>query len=108
MAETSEGKVRENSLIFLPFFFVSPFPIPDFIFDLSADEKRVLLHARTKGVIKNADCRAVVPLDTLSMSTLLKRLRNKGILVQQGKGSATCYSIAPEYSDIESKESKSN
>ena len=77
-------------------------------FDLPADEKRVLLHARTKEVIKNADCRAVVPLDTLSMSTLLKRLRNKGILVQQGKGSATCYSIAPEYSDIESKESKSN
>lgn len=77
-------------------------------FDLSADEKRVLLHARTKGIIKNADCRAVVPLDTLAMSTLLKRLRNKGILVQQGKGSATCYSIAPEYSDSESGESKSN
>lgn len=77
-------------------------------FDLSADEKRVLLHARTKEVIKNADCRAVVPLDTLAMSTLLKRLRNKGILVQQGKGSATCYSIAPKYSDTESDESKSN
>ena len=29
-------------------------------------------------------------------------------LVQQGKGSATCYSIAPEYSDTDSKESKSN
>ena len=77
-------------------------------FDLSADEKRVLLHARTKEVIKNADCRAVVPLDTLAMSTLLKRLRNKGILVLQGKGSATCYSIAPKYSYTESEESKHN
>ncbi len=58
---------------------------------LSADEAKALVVVREAGAIDNAAYRALNKVDTLSASAALRRLRDAGLLVQKGRGSATYY-----------------
>ena len=58
---------------------------------LSADEAKALIVVREAGAIDNANYRALNKVDTLSASAALRRLRDAGLLVQKGRGSATYY-----------------
>ncbi len=49
---------------------------------------------RKVGSINNLIYRVTNDVDTLTASQQLRRLRDAGLLEQQGKGSATCYTIA--------------
>ncbi len=60
--------------------------------NLSADEARVLIHAREIGSVNNAICRDYTGLDTLAASGMLRRLRDLGLLRQHSHASATYYS----------------
>ncbi|MEZ4469858.1 MAG: ATP-binding protein [bacterium] len=60
-------------------------------FDLSPAEFRALLEARQSGQVDNARMRAVMGLDTLGASKLLRGLRDRGLLRDQGRGVATYY-----------------
>jgi len=59
--------------------------------NLSADEARILIHAREIGSVNNAICRDYTGLDTLAASGTLRRLRDLGLLVQHSHASATYY-----------------
>jgi ATP-dependent DNA helicase RecG len=59
--------------------------------NLSADEARILIHAREIGSVNNAICRDYTGLDTLAASGTLRRLRDLGLLVQHAHASATYY-----------------
>ncbi|MFM2045689.1 MAG: hypothetical protein RLY86_4265 [Pseudomonadota bacterium] len=59
--------------------------------DLSADDIRALIFAREKGAVTNADLRDLTHLDTLAASLCLRRLRDRGLLDQRERGSATYY-----------------
>ena len=59
--------------------------------NLSADEARILIHAREVGSVSNAICRDYTGLDTLAASGMLRRLRDLGLLVQHSHASATYY-----------------
>ncbi len=59
--------------------------------NLTDDEARALIFVREAGRINNADYRNITQLDTLTVSSRLRRLRDAGLLFQQGKGSATYY-----------------
>ena len=58
---------------------------------LSEGEARVLIVAREAGAMDNATWRDINRVDTLTASQGLKRLRDAGLLEQQGRGSATWY-----------------
>ncbi|WP_313311425.1 ATP-binding protein [Pulveribacter sp.] len=58
---------------------------------LSDEEARALVVAREAGAIDNATYRALNKVDTLTASSALGRLRDAGLLSQQGRGSATWY-----------------
>ena len=58
---------------------------------LSPDEAKALIVVREAGAIDNAAYRALSKVDTLTASAALRRLRDAGLLVQKGKGSATYY-----------------
>jgi ATP-dependent DNA helicase RecG len=58
---------------------------------LSPDEAKALIVVREAGAIDNAAYRALNKVDTLSASAALRRLRDGGLLVQKGRGSATYY-----------------
>ncbi|MDO5624775.1 MAG: ATP-binding protein [Pseudomonadota bacterium] len=58
---------------------------------LGNEEARALVVAREAGGIDNATYRALNKVDTLTASNALRRLRDAGLLSQQGKGSATWY-----------------
>ncbi|MDD4314478.1 MAG: hypothetical protein PHT97_13360 [Methanoculleus sp.] len=57
--------------------------------NLSADEARILIHAREIGSVNNVICRNYTGLDTLAASGMLRRLRDPGLLVQHSHASAT-------------------
>ncbi|WP_332450101.1 ATP-binding protein [Methanoculleus sp.] len=59
--------------------------------NLSADEARILIHAREIGSVSNAICRDYTGIDTLAASGMLRRLRDLGLLVQHSHASATYY-----------------
>jgi len=59
--------------------------------NLSADEARILIHAREIGSVNNAICRDYTGLDTLAASGMLRRLRDQGLLGQHSHASATYY-----------------
>ncbi|KQY00267.1 transcriptional regulator [Massilia sp. Root133] len=61
---------------------------------LSSDEAKALIVVREAGAIDNANFRALTKVDTLTASTALRRLRDAGLLVQKGRGSATYYVAA--------------
>jgi len=58
---------------------------------LSDEEARALVVVREAGLIDNATYRSLNKVDTLAASTALRRLRDIGLLAQQGRGSATRY-----------------
>lgn len=58
---------------------------------LSADEAKALIYARETGSVDNAACRSFSDLDTLQASLLLRRLRDRGVLVKQSGGNRTHY-----------------
>jgi ATP-dependent DNA helicase RecG len=62
---------------------------------LSNNEARALIVLREIGVIDNFIYRSINCVDPLDASQHLKRLRDNGILEQQGKGSATHYTLHP-------------
>ncbi|KGM42118.1 ATP-dependent DNA helicase RecG [Aquabacterium sp. NJ1] len=62
----------------------------------SADEAKVLIYARETGAVDNTACRDVCGLDTLTASRVLRRLRDRRLLVKQDSGSRTYYVLATE------------
>jgi ATP-dependent DNA helicase RecG len=58
---------------------------------LTADEARILIHARELGFVNNSFCRYYTRLDTLAASGILRKLRDLGLLEQHSRGSATYY-----------------
>lgn len=58
---------------------------------LSPDEAKALVVVREAGAIDNANYRALNKVDTLAASAALRRLRDAGLLLQKGRGSATYY-----------------
>ena len=58
---------------------------------LSDQDARALIVAREAGAIDNATYRALNKVDTLAASAALRRLRDAGLLSQQGRGAATWY-----------------
>jgi len=58
---------------------------------LSSDEAKALIVVREAGAIDNANFRALTKVDTLTASAALRRLRDAGLLLQKGRGSATYY-----------------
>ncbi|MEQ1437998.1 ATP-binding protein [Fontimonas sp. SYSU GA230001] len=58
---------------------------------LSEADARALVVAREVGVLDNATYREINHVDTLTASQALRRLRDAGLLDQQGRGSATWY-----------------
>lgn len=60
---------------------------------ISGDEAKALIYARETGVVDNTACRDFSGLDTLQASSLLRRLRDRGLLEKQGAGSRTYYTL---------------
>jgi ATP-dependent DNA helicase RecG len=60
---------------------------------LSADEAKILIYARETGAVDNTACRDFSELDTLTASVVLRRLRDRELLVKQGSGSRTYYTL---------------
>ena len=58
---------------------------------LSSDDAKALIVVREAGAIDNATYRALNKVDALAASAALRRLRDTGLLVQKGRGSATYY-----------------
>lgn len=60
---------------------------------LSGDEAKILLYARETGAVNNTACRDFSGLDTLNASAVLRRLRDRGLLIKQGAGNRTYYTL---------------
>jgi ATP-dependent DNA helicase RecG len=67
---------------------------------LSAEEAKVLIYARETDAVDNAACRDFCGLDTLAASLVLRRLRDRGLLLKQGSGSRTYYVLNVKGSGI--------
>jgi ATP-dependent DNA helicase RecG len=61
--------------------------------NLSEDEAFALIYTKEVGFISNAIYRNINHVDSLTASSHLCRLRDVGLLVQDGKGSATSYRL---------------
>ena len=61
--------------------------------DWAADEAKALIYARETGLVDNMACRDFSGLDTLQASSLLRRLRDRGLLEKQGAGNRTHYTL---------------
>jgi ATP-dependent DNA helicase RecG len=59
--------------------------------DLCSEEARALVYGREIGAVDNATYRHLNRVDVLNASTHLRRLRDRGLLEQKGKGSETYY-----------------
>lgn len=59
--------------------------------DLCPEEARALVYAREIGAVDNATYRHLNRVDVLNASTHLRRLRDRTLLEQKGKGSETYY-----------------
>ena len=59
--------------------------------ELSDEEARALVFVREAGAITNAAYRMINRVDVLNASTHLRRLRDRGLLRQRGKGAETYY-----------------
>lgn len=58
---------------------------------LSEDEAKALIVVREAGAIDNATYRELNKVEVLAASQALRRLRDSGLLIQKGRGSATYY-----------------
>lgn len=68
---------------------------------LTGEEAKALIYARETGVVDNTACRDFSGLDTLQASSLLRRLRDRGLLEKQGAGSRTHYILASPRDDLD-------
>lgn len=59
--------------------------------DYSQQEALILAYARATGAVDNAACRDISGMDILNASRMLRRLRDRGLLVKQGSGNRTWY-----------------
>jgi len=59
--------------------------------ELNDEEARALIYAREMGAVDNATYRHLNRVDVLNASQHLRRLRDRGLLAQKGKGSETYY-----------------
>ena len=66
-------------------------------YGLSNDEAKALVILRQVGMINNLIYRLTNDVDTLNASHHLRRLRDAGLLEQEGKGSATYYTLNPQF-----------
>jgi len=73
-------------------------------YGLSNDEAKTLVVLRQVGMINNLIYRVTNNFDTLTASHHLRRLRDSGLLVQQGKGSATYYILNSQFLSTEKSE----
>lgn len=64
---------------------------------LSDEDARALVFVRETGAIDNAAYRDINQVDALNASLHLRRLRDRGLLEQKGKGSATFYVPSPQF-----------
>ncbi len=62
--------------------------------ELSEEEFRALLHAHRNERIDNANLRALIGLDTLGASQVLRRLRDRGLLELHAAGAQSHYTLA--------------
>ncbi len=62
---------------------------------LNDNDAKALIVVREAGAIDNATYRELGKVDTLTASSALRRLRDAGLLAQQGRGSATYYVPTP-------------
>ncbi|MDR1275271.1 MAG: putative DNA binding domain-containing protein [Candidatus Accumulibacter sp.] len=67
---------------------------------LSAEEAKVLIYARETDAVDNAACRVFCGLDTMAASLVLRRLRDRGLLLKQGSGSRTYYVLNDKNREI--------
>ena len=65
--------------------------------DLSPHERIVLVHVRDGGTVNNEAVRKMTGLDSLSASTLLRRLCALDLLSKEGGGTATFYLPTPRF-----------
>ncbi|HJV81605.1 phage integrase central domain-containing protein [Noviherbaspirillum sp.] len=68
---------------------------------LSGDEAKALIYARETGAVDNTACRDFSGLDTLQASSLLRRLRDRGLLEKQGAGSRTYYTLSSPQTSVD-------
>ncbi|MDH6061429.1 putative DNA binding domain-containing protein [Chrysosporum bergii ANA360D] len=73
-------------------------------YGLSNDEAKALVVLRQMGMINNLIYRKSNDCDTLTASDHLRRLRDSGLLVQERKGSATYYTLNPQFLSTEKSE----
>ncbi|MFM6119408.1 MAG: ATP-binding protein, partial [Sphaerospermopsis kisseleviana] len=73
-------------------------------YGLSNDEAKALVVLRKMGMINNLIYRVTNDVDTLTASKDLRRLRDAGLIEQQGKGSATYYILNPQFLSTEKSE----
>lgn len=59
--------------------------------NITDDEAKLLVFSREKGTINNAEGRDLTGLDTLTVSSRLRRLRDLGLIQTHNRGSATFY-----------------
>ncbi len=59
--------------------------------NITDDEAKLLVFTREKGTINNAEGRDLTGLDTLTVSSRLRRLRDVGLIQSHNRGSATFY-----------------
>ena len=64
-------------------------------YSLTHEEAIALIIVREIGTINNFIYRSINCVDTLTASACLRHLRDRGLLVQNGKGSATYYTLSP-------------
>ncbi|MDV0443680.1 ATP-binding protein [Methanorbis rubei] len=67
--------------------------------NLSSEESRILVYAKKYDYVSNEICRDITGHDTLKASNILKKLREKGLLVQHSHGSATYYTLPQRHLD---------
>jgi ATP-dependent DNA helicase RecG len=65
--------------------------------DLSDSQRYALIFLREQGAINNQTLRQLTGSDVLTASLDLRKLRENGLLIQKGKGSATYYLPGPQF-----------
>ena len=81
--------------------------VQDLLSELSAADESLcikataLINTRETGVVDTTACRDFSGLDTLQASSLLRRLRDRGLLEKQGAGSRTYYTLASPRDELD-------
>jgi len=71
-------------------------------YNLTDEETKTLVVLREQGIINNAIYRFINGVETITASRSLQKLRNIGLLESHGKGSATYYTLNPQFQSDQS------